>query len=258
MKLSKLFTSALLVILIISSCSIEKRIHRSGYHLTWNKSNKSTNSAKIEKSTENNTAFLSVDNLEIKRINQGEIIPVRVRKEINPASVNLRKEKINKFVSERKQISFNTECDLIILKTGEEIQAKVLEVGQDEIKYKNCDNLEGPTFSKSKTEVFMIKYPNGTSTVIEESKNSSSGITVNVNTNSNSDSDNSSNKSMVIAVILWFFLGLLGIHRFYLGHIGMGVLYLLTAGLCGIGWLIDGILFLTGGLRPKRGDYIDA
>ncbi|MSP57974.1 MAG: TM2 domain-containing protein [Flavobacteriaceae bacterium] len=64
-------------------------------------------------------------------------------------------------------------------------------------------------------------------------------------------------RSLIVAVLLWFFLGLLGIHRFYIGHIGMGVLYLLTGGLCGIGWLIDGILFLTGGLKPRNGNYTD-
>lgn len=62
-------------------------------------------------------------------------------------------------------------------------------------------------------------------------------------------------KSQIIALILCLFLGGLGIHRFYLGHVGMGILYLLTGGLCGIGWLIDLILIATGGLKPKDGEY---
>ncbi len=57
---------------------------------------------------------------------------------------------------------------------------------------------------------------------------------------------------MIVALILCFFLGVLGIHRFYLGYTGMGVLYLLTAGLCGIGVLVDFILILTGGLKRKN------
>ena len=60
-------------------------------------------------------------------------------------------------------------------------------------------------------------------------------------------------KWRVISSSLWFFLGVVGVHRFYLGHIGLGVLYLLTFGLCGVGWLIDGILFLTGDLKPANG-----
>ncbi|MHB9295099.1 hypothetical protein PilKf_00840 [Pillotina sp. SPG140] len=46
-------------------------------------------------------------------------------------------------------------------------------------------------------------------------------------------------KSKGVAYLLWFFLGILGVHKFYLGRIGMGVLYLCTAGVFGIGWFID-------------------
>ena len=49
-------------------------------------------------------------------------------------------------------------CDTIFLKTGEQIKAKVLEVGQSEIKYKLCDNLNGPTFIMNIVEVLKIKY----------------------------------------------------------------------------------------------------
>jgi|GEM_PF-2653054 len=46
-------------------------------------------------------------------------------------------------------------------------------------------------------------------------------------------------KSTGVAYLLWFIGGLLGIHRFYLGHIGMGVLYIFTGGLFLIGVFID-------------------
>ena len=52
-------------------------------------------------------------------------------------------------------------------------------------------------------------------------------------------------KSKTTAYLLWLFLGGLGIHKFYLGKNGMGIVYLLTGGICGIGWLVD--LFTLGG-----------
>jgi TM2 domain-containing membrane protein YozV len=60
-------------------------------------------------------------------------------------------------------------------------------------------------------------------------------------------------KSKVVAGLLCFFLGYLGIHRFYVGKIGSGIIWLLTMGLCGIGALIDFILILVGSFRDKAG-----
>jgi hypothetical protein len=51
-------------------------------------------------------------------------------------------------------------------------------------------------------------------------------------------------KSKKTAYILWFFLGLLGAHKFYLDKFGMGILYMLTCGLFFIGWIVD--LFTLG------------
>jgi hypothetical protein len=59
--------------------------------------------------------------------------------------------------------------DVIIKENGEEIQAKVIEVGTNEIKYKRLDNESGPTYIIPKSELFLIKYADGTKEVIEKS-----------------------------------------------------------------------------------------
>ncbi len=64
-------------------------------------------------------------------------------------------------------------------------------------------------------------------------------------------------KSWVAALLLSFFLGVLGIHRFYLGYTGIGILMLLTGGVFGILALIDFIRIIVRSLKPKDGDYTD-
>jgi TM2 domain-containing membrane protein YozV len=53
-------------------------------------------------------------------------------------------------------------------------------------------------------------------------------------------------KSKTVALLLWFFLGWISAHRFYVGKTGTGILYLVTGQLAGIGWVVD--LFLIGSM----------
>lgn len=62
-----------------------------------------------------------------------------------------------------------------------------------------------------------------------------------------------SHRSRWIALALWLFLGPFGGHQFYAGKVGMGFLYLFTAGLFGIGWLIDLPIILFGRFRDRNG-----
>jgi restriction system protein len=62
---------------------------------------------------------------------------------------------------------------------------------------------------------------------------------------------NTSDKSKKTALLLCIFLGIFGAHYFYVGRIGKGLLYLFTAGLFAIGWLVDIFVILSGSFRDN-------
>lgn len=61
----------------------------------------------------------------------------------------------------------------------------------------------------------------------------------NTNTNVNQIGGYGRPKNKWVTFFLCLFLGFFGAHKFYEGKIGMGVLYLFTLGIFGIGWLVD-------------------
>ena len=60
-------------------------------------------------------------------------------------------------------------------------------------------------------------------------------------------------KSHMVAILLSFFLGALGVDRFYLGYTGLGVLKLFTLGGIGVWALIDFIRIILKSLGPADG-----
>lgn len=88
------------------------------------------------------------------------------------------------------------------------------------------------------------------------------GVKTKINKKNNTTQPNSHNetkgggdKSWLVALLLCFFLGGLGLHRFYLGYNGLGLLMLFTGGFFGVLWLIDFFRILIHSLKPKNGDY---
>ncbi len=64
-------------------------------------------------------------------------------------------------------------------------------------------------------------------------------------------------KDWLTTLLLCFFLGQFGVHRFFTGHTGIGVAQLLTLGGCGIWTLIDLIMIITQKFKDANGNLLN-
>jgi len=65
-----------------------------------------------------------------------------------------------------------------------------------------------------------------------------------------------SEKKRLVAFLLCFFFGYLGIHRFYVGKVGTGIAMIVTLGGLGIWVLIDFIMIIVGSFKDKEGKVV--
>lgn len=153
-----IYLCLLLLVLSVSSCSIQKRVHRPGFHIEWL-------SHKKPKPTYNKVP-VAHRNLNTKKIDSvavpGDEMASTSVQDLYIAPGSIMDERVVKKKADP--------CDVMILKTGDEIQVKVLEVNGSTIKYKKCENLGGPDYYIDRSDVFMIKYANGIKEVINDPK----------------------------------------------------------------------------------------
>lgn len=213
MKKTAIYTIlSVLLATSITSCSIEKRVFMSGYHIDWNKSKKSFEKENLSKSFVKHTddEFTSLASMsKVETINNSKD-SIQVINDINEASFPVE----NKLQTIKNAIIHSTS-------SGEKIIS-----------------------SHFKTVLRQSENIRIKNEVIHKNKNTKKA-----------KSSSYGGKMQIVALILCVFLGLLGVHRFYLGYSGMGVIYLFTFGLFGFGWLIDTLLLIIpNGLTPKDKD----
>tara|TARA_B100001142_G_C14278683_1_gene633967 strand:+ start:844 stop:1251 length:408 start_codon:yes stop_codon:yes gene_type:complete len=83
-------------------------------------------------------------------------------------------------VLEKQETSIlSKECDNIILRSGDEISAKILEVTPELVKYKKCNKSDGPIYTVYNSDILMLRYSDGTKDIIDNQNLKSSKKTVN-------------------------------------------------------------------------------
>ncbi|MDP3557234.1 MAG: DUF4190 domain-containing protein [Bacteroidota bacterium] len=165
----KKFASSLIILFIvatITNCTVQKRSYRKGYYVSWNK--KASPVLKVAKQVD-------AKQLEEKStLSKIQIIKYSNVQEPLYVSANKSNNAEVKSLSIKPLTLINDSCaDIITMRDGSDIEGKVIEVSSKLIKYKRCNNLNGPTIVASIESVFMIKYANGTKEVFksEEVKN---------------------------------------------------------------------------------------
>jgi len=141
------YVVTILSALLLISCSVKKRTYRDGYYIDWvskKKSNSSKNSASLQST------------------------PLKTEEPIEIVTVNAQVDPDVSLISKHANLLLNDSCgDLITFKSGDQVTARVTEITEDKIKYKRCDNLDGPVFVVNKSTVATIRYSNGVLEKIE-------------------------------------------------------------------------------------------
>jgi hypothetical protein len=180
MKSFKLLISLALLI-SFTSCTLQKRLYRNGYTVHWNSKNKSTAEEGLNNEIGSSISELKGVNSDLA-LTTNEIV-------LEEKSVVLLNEE--KSILKRVHIEKTTDlpkCDVMLLRNGEEISVKVIEITPKDVKFKRCDNLEGPTKMINKYYISSITYSDGTKDVFKAEESSKPIIS---ETNSKSDSTKS-------------------------------------------------------------------
>jgi hypothetical protein len=206
------------MMMALTSCTMQKRVYTSGYHIEWLNGNNATvkqnNSQADEQKNISKSTIATVSTINEEKIlnNKTEITEINNENNNPVATVN------ENFVA-------STTNDLNVYTSQQ-----------------TNNWYSSPVQKNSNTQ-------NDSKTIVKQSTSNTKSTA--------SENTKSSDKSWIAALLLCIFLGELGVHRFYLGYTWQGIVQLFTAGGLGIWALIDLIRIITRDLQPKSGHYTD-
>jgi hypothetical protein len=126
----------LLLSCFIFSCTVKKRTYRNGYFIDWVKSERSV-SAKPARDTCEQIIKTPTEQIIASGNNE----------------LNLKKEIVI--------FPPDTCADLVCLKNGTDIPATIIELTEEKVRYKRCDNQGKGITETDKDKIIMVKYSNG-------------------------------------------------------------------------------------------------
>lgn len=142
-----------LIVILLNACSIKKREYRQGFYFSSISKHKKSAFAKTIK-REEKVKVSSAKNEVLNSANISETVDFASATNLISLPLTLKTLK--------PLITKDSTCgDVLTLKKGTEVIVKVLEINETQIKYKRCDNLDGPLIVIHKNDVYSIKYRNG-------------------------------------------------------------------------------------------------
>lgn len=151
----------ILVLLLQGSCGIQKRKHLPGFHFSRSTKKTQTAASVRSKNKEENEVELSIT----PETTSKDV----ATKENNLEAMDLESKELPAFDwNLSKPANVSDSCDEIILKSGEIISGKVIEISETEIRYKSCDYLTGPTIVKKVKDVLVLHFSNGKQQIMKE------------------------------------------------------------------------------------------
>ena len=151
-------------IVLLGSCSSKKILSERLKH-DWN--------INYLENDDVNNSFTTIEDYQYVNEHPNNILSNELENENLIAStkkvfVNNKKHFVSLSKKVEELIEVDGDCDNIIFKNGDELSAKVIEITQDVVKYKRCDNLDGPLISVNKYELLMIRYKNGSKEIFKD------------------------------------------------------------------------------------------